>query len=404
MPLMDRTAELRELVEEKRRRLPESKRRKVSRNSRQAGSPDSQLPLNKQYLQEAYLILKHVNTLMRMLVAIRKPYLNVDSRQSPFVGLSHGVSGLDLFNLDNPEASWSSIRHLSNEERDQIDLQARVVLSRCAERVKELEEIEKRRHEIEASRTNPLARLLPARLLQSASPFLATSDVVAAHHAGITWYLSRRLAEVSQTQKEMQEERVKRQMERTKTLGSGAAKEVAIMGLTDGPSDDGRNGSGSWLGNASSTLASTLLGASNDRSLTTLSRQNNPSPPLTSTSFQDSDQFSDDDMELTQSQIMQFESENSQILHSMQNTLESVQLAESRLLEISALQTELVAHLTRQTELTDQLFEDAIASTGMVEKGNEQLREAKKRAKDSRIFILVFLLGASFSLLFLHYY
>ncbi|TFK55766.1 hypothetical protein OE88DRAFT_1692380 [Heliocybe sulcata] len=399
MPFSNRTSEFREIIEERKRLSPEAKRRKVSRNARQAGPPDSQLPLNKQYLQEAYLILKHVNTLMRMLVAIRKPYLNVDSRQGPFGGPSHASSGLDLFNLDNPESSWSSIRHLSNEERDQIDLQARVVLSRCADRVKDLEEVEKRRHEMEASRTNPLARLLPARLLQSASPSLATSDMVAAHHASITWYLSRRLAEASQTQKEMQEERVKRQMERTKTLGSGAAREVAVMGLSDTSSDDDRYGSGSWLGNASSSFASTLLGAPS-----TASRANNPSPPLTSTSFHDSDQLSDDDMELTQSQIMQFESENSQILQSMQNTLEAVQVAESRLLEISTLQTELVAHLTRQTELTDQLYEDAIASTGMVEKGNEQLREARRRAKDSRIFILVFLLGASFSLLFLHYY
>lgn len=39
-----------------------------------------------------------------------------------------------------------------------------------------------------------------------------------------------------------------------------------------------------------------------------------------------------------------------------------------------------------------------------VQKGNVQLREAKRRAKDSRMFILLFLIGASLSLLFLHYY
>lgn len=60
--------------------------------------------------------------------------------------------------------------------------------------------------------------------------------------------------------------------------------------------------------------------------------------------------------------------------------------------------------LTTQTELSEQLYEDAIATTSTVEKGNEQLREAKRRTKDSRLFILVFLIGASMSLLFLHYY
>ena len=112
----------------------------------------------------------------------------------------------------------------------------------------------------------------------------------------------------------------------------------------------------------------------------------------------------DDDIELSQSQILQFENENANILREVQDTLESVQQAESRLMDISALQMELVTHLTRQTELTEQLYEDAIATTSTVGKGNVQLREAKRRAKDSRMFILLFLIGASLSLLFLHYY
>jgi len=112
----------------------------------------------------------------------------------------------------------------------------------------------------------------------------------------------------------------------------------------------------------------------------------------------------DDEIELTASQIMQFEDENAAILRTVQDTLASVQQAESRLMEISVLQTELIAHLTQQTELTDQLYEDAIATTSTMEKGNDQLQEARRRGKDSRLFILIFLIGASLSLLFLHYY
>lgn len=112
----------------------------------------------------------------------------------------------------------------------------------------------------------------------------------------------------------------------------------------------------------------------------------------------------DYDIELTASQIMQFEDENATILRSVQDTLASVQQAESRLMEISVLQTELITHLTQQTELTDQLYEDAIATTSTMEKGNIQLKEAKRRGKDSRLYILVFLIGASLSLLFVHYY
>ena len=83
--------------------------------------------------------LSHINTLNRMLASIRKAYLNVDSRTSPLS--RQGSRNLDF---SEGEAAWSNIRHLSNEERDQIDLQARVIIQRCSTRVKEMEALEKR--------------------------------------------------------------------------------------------------------------------------------------------------------------------------------------------------------------------------------------------------------------------
>lgn len=198
----------------------------------------------------------------------------------------------------------------------------------------------------------------------------------------------------------MQEERVKRQLERTRTLGSSAAQEAMNL-ASKGPVQHQQCigvGGDSWLGGASSALVSGIAAtigssrpAAQPRTLT----------PASSLGDLDGD---DDDIELSQSQILQFETENANILRSVQDTLESVQQAEARLMDISNLQMELMTHLTQQTELTDQLYEDAIATTSTVEKGNVQLREARRRAKDSRIFILVFLIGASFSLLFLHLY
>ncbi|PPQ64713.1 hypothetical protein CVT24_008340 [Panaeolus cyanescens] len=248
------------------------------------------------------------------------------------------------------------------------------------------------RAELVASKVNPLTRLLPARLRQDESTL--SSDVLAAHHAGITWYLSRRLTEASQTQKELQEERIKRQLERTRSLGSNAAQEAMSMSTRQAPvqsQSNSQRGPGSWF---ESTIAATIGVTS---SYGTPRKSYTPIP-------QELSEDEDDDFELTASQIMQFETENAHILKSVQDTLESVQQAESRLTDISALQMELVTHLTRQTELTDQLYEDALATTSTVEKGNEQLKEAKRRAKDGRLFVLVFLIGASFSLLFLHYY
>jgi syntaxin 18 len=254
------------------------------------------------------------------------------------------------------------------------------------------------RSELEARKANPLTRLLPTRLRHDAGT--ASSDFIAAHHSSITWYLNRRLAEASRAQKEMQEERVRRQMERTKTLGSGVAREAAILGAGEQSVEEGqssRGGSGGWL---VSSLAATI-------GVPSPSESSQSSPFIKVGEVQPlPDDFADfdEEMELSQSQIMQFESENANILRAVQDTLESVQQAESRLMEISALQMELVTHLTRQTELTDQLYEDAIATTTTAERGNVQLEEARRRIKDSRMFILLFLIGASLSLLFLHYY
>ncbi|KAG0709532.1 hypothetical protein DFH29DRAFT_1823 [Suillus ampliporus] len=389
MGFVDRTADFKDVLQAK-STVPQTKRRKAS----PVHDVSNANVFGKQYLEEAYTILKHIGTLTRMLSSIRKPYLSVDAHVAPLS--RHGSHAVDL---SDSTKSWSGIRYLTDEERDQIDLQARVILSRCADRVKEMETLEKRRAELAASNVNPLTRFLPARLKSNDSTIL--SDFTAAHHSSITWYLSRRLTEASQNQKELQEERVKRQLERTRTLGSSAAQEAMNI-ISKGPAQQQqRNGGGgdSWLGGASSALSgiAATIGATSGRS----AAQPTTLTPTSSLGDLDGD---DDDIELSQSQILQFESENANILRSVQDTLESVQQAEARLMDISNLQMELMTHLTRQTELTDQLYEDAIATTSTVEKGNVQLREARRRAKDSRIFILVFLIGASLSLLFLHFY
>ncbi|KAJ7095290.1 snare protein syntaxin 18/UFE1 [Mycena belliarum] len=390
MPASDRTHDFRQAIRQKDNELHTSKRRKTTK---QYNGTERDSHFGKEYVAEAYVILNHITTLTRMLANIRRPYLNVDSRP--------GRQPSRNLDLEVSDQSWAAIRHLSNQERDQVDLQARVILTRCADHVKEMEALEKRRIELVASKANPLARFLPARLKQDQATL--SSDFVAAHRASITWYLNRRLTEASQTQKEMQEERVKRQLERSKTLGSNAAREALTIGVVDPPFSTDRPQSSkgsSWLGGASSSLIAATIGAP--------SPSEGNRPPPSHVKFTDipppSDDEDDDDIELSASQILQFETENANILRNVQDTLESVQQAESRLMDISALQMELVTHLTRQTELTDQLYEDAIATTSTVEKGNLELKEAKRRAKDGRLFILVFLIGASLSLLFLHYY
>ena len=126
--------------------------------------------------------------------------------------------------------------------------------------------------------------------------------------------------------------------------------------------------------------------------------------PVNSVPNNDEDEQSSIESLLTPAQIQQFETEVSAALISTQSDLASLKQAESSLLEISALQSQLAIHLTQQSELTDKLWEEAVGVVGKVGEGNVELKKARERNRESRVWLLIFLLGASLSLLFLDYY
>ncbi|KDQ20768.1 hypothetical protein BOTBODRAFT_151676 [Botryobasidium botryosum FD-172 SS1] len=363
MPSIDITSEFRQRVEDLTQSPSPSARSAKSRARDHNRTRERGKAAEDGFLTEAYSILKHITTLSDLLRGIRRPYLNFDSQAPVHLSTSRAID------LTENSTSWSDVKYLSNEERDQIDLQSRVILTRCADRVKELEESEKLRAETSSSKTSALLRFLPARLTHTESA--SAADFIAAHRSNITWYLTRRMADVSQFQKEMQEERVKRQLERTRTLASSYTPSDFFPAEYDTPS-----------------------------SSTTIPQGRSVPPPVESYS----DLESDDDMELSPSQILQFEEENAAILRSQEDMLQSVQLAEARLLDISALQTQLIAQLAKQTEVVDQLYDEAITSQAEVDKGNVQLKQARERGRESRQWLLLFILGATMALLFLHWY
>ena len=177
----------------------------------------------------------------------------------------------------------------------------------------------------------------------------------------------------------LQEERAKRREERSRTLGGQAAKEAAMLQTRQareksrtGPSSNGIHPNGD-------ALPPQLKG-----SIPT------DEPPIES--------------QLSAEQLQLFSTENNTLLEHMESQLDSVLAAEKSLLEISALQTELVRHLVQQTEITDRLYDEAVGSVGDMGKANEQLKQARKRGKEGRLFLLIFLLGASLALLFLDWY
>lgn len=199
--------------------------------------------------------------------------------------------------------------------------------------------------------------LLPSLAPPTSASTSPDASLLAAHRAIVIWTLTDLLARSSATMSGMQEESSKRREERSRTLGAGAAREAASM----------------------TSALSTMPGPDTDTD-----------PPIES--------------QLSPEQMQQFARENDTLLEHMQTQLASVLAAEKSLLEISALQTELVRQLVQQTEMTDRLYDEAVGTVGDVGRANEQLRKARKRGKEGRLFLLVFLVGASLALLFLDWY
>jgi len=172
----------------------------------------------------------------------------------------------------------------------------------------------------------------------------------------MTWLLNQQLTQVSKIQKDQQEIRLNREIEKSE--------------------------------NQLSRSTAVLL------------------PPPQHIPAQEEEQIELDAFEemLSKEQMQILEKENSVMLENLNNTLNQIKSAEKALLEISTLQTQLTNHLAAQTLQTDRLYADAVATTETVERGNLQLLSAKERNRGSRRFILAFLIGASFVLLFLDWY
>jgi len=234
-----------------------------------------------------------------------------------------------------------------------------------------------------------LSRLLglPAAASSAASASLAS------HRTLVTLYLNSLLAQVSETQRAQQEARVQRQLDRTASLGGLGHGGVALDAYGRAQADKARS---RHLAHVGAGAQDKGKGRADANGVPSIYRPTGPAMEPTP--------YGPLDTALSAEQVSQFEREESALLKSSESDLVSLKLAESSLLEISALQSQLAMHLTQQTELTDKLWEEAVAVTGKVEEGNKQLKKARERNKESRKWLLLFLMMSSGTLLFLDYY
>ncbi|KAK9447448.1 uncharacterized protein V1518DRAFT_396779 [Limtongia smithiae] len=302
------------------------------------------------YMNEALLIYKHILSLQAYLVTIRPAYLSVSTQN---------------YNYDTPKAPSSSST-LTNTQRDEIDYESRLILQRCTTRVRRLEEIEAKRAATASSHaihslSDAISRILNDKQQKQAD---GKNMSLGIHRRGVTQLLNMLLRDVSNAQAEMQEVRLQREIEKTKSRLNASAALNDIYASTANNS------------NRTITMDELLHGtASSDA----------PAEQLPA------------------ALVQELEQENQALLAEFQETQQQAEQAERSMYEIATLQGELAAHLTQQAEITDRLYEEAVESKGHVEGANEQLKSARRRNRIASKIVIFTSLFLAFFLLFVDY-
>ncbi|GAB7348197.1 hypothetical protein MBLNU459_g6201t1 [Dothideomycetes sp. NU459] len=297
-----------------------------------------------EFLKEAYSINNRIADLTLYLRAIRPSYLS--SAPAPRQTRRH----------DGHNPKDAAQRHLSDAERASIDAEAKTVLRQLYAAVERIAQVEQIRQDTESQVAlrkraqgglGGLGRWAAGGAITAKSieeeELEARQKMLSAHREGVIWFLQRRLQEAGTLQGSMMETRIQREVEKSKSVlyksrgGGGGIPYEKELGGDGSPDGYGR--------------------ASDDRA-----RQ-----------------------ELSQEQLQLFAQENQDMLKHYEDTLDQVRTAERSLLEISELQTSLVANLAIQSEHIDQLVQDSHLTTENVGRGNKELKRASERPSTARM-------------------
>ncbi|KAK9360357.1 hypothetical protein V1504DRAFT_455165 [Lipomyces starkeyi] len=291
------------------------------------------------YSTEAKQIYSHITELHSFLLSIRPSYLSTSTRAP--ISPSPTIAG----------SFASKSRPLTNAQRDEIDYESRMILQQCLSRVRRLESLESKR-QLEHDNITPLVRFFRD---PKDDARIATLGL---HRRGVTQFLNYLLTKTSELQTELQEVRVARETERAKSMLNTrtAGVQVKTSGII--------------------TMDQMVAQA---------------------------EQRDDPRLEENPALLQQLEEENAALLAEFQETLEQTQQAEKSLYEIAALQGELEMHLAHQSEMTQQLYDEAVQTMGDVRNANTQLQSARKRNRIASKFIIFMSLFLAFFLLFVDY-
>ncbi|KAI9597485.1 hypothetical protein BDF19DRAFT_435239 [Syncephalis fuscata] len=308
------------------------------------------------FMLEAYRIADHIESLEQLLITSRRGYL----ARATQLGSGGGRSQI------------GGAMAMTEAERDEIDQQAKGIIRGCADRISRLEQAVK---DAAPSMGVTLARQLLSTMggaVDATMTEAAYEQQIRAHRGAVTWWLNKRLVDVSSLQREQQELRLRREIERQR----------------------------SSLRTQSQWSTSNTNNNNNNNNKTTDATTDSASSP----SLFEDERMVEKTLDLTPEQQQLLEDENRELAQSLESTLNQVKEAERAILEIAELQNQLMSHVAAQAKETEQLYEEAVATTDRVREGNLQLAEAGRRSADTRKWVLLFLILASLVLLFLDWY
>ncbi|KAL9939687.1 hypothetical protein V8E36_001504 [Tilletia maclaganii] len=356
------------------------------------------------WIREALSIEATTRQMLRFLAAIRRPYLSIAAKQSATTSVSlqdeqqqqaNAASSTGVTNAGSESAEqqdlfakWRNVRQLTDAERDEVDLQTRLVVKKCIDRVKELERAEELRQQTSHTAGTSALSLLVRLSAPSSASIAATkaaSEQLTAHRSAITSYLSRQLAEASNRARDMQERRLAevKRIQRTK---------MGAMALTSQQQQQQQQQMAEQHPVSSQRAKPVIpgsIGTAYDPALSLENKSSGEGTDILKT--------------LSPAQIQLFESEESALINSLQSDLNAVLAAERKISDISELQTTLIQHLGEQSERMNELVGEAGDFRAEVTRGNEQLQKAKERNREANKFLSLFLVGSGLGLLFLHW-
>lgn len=184
----------------------------------------------------------------------------------------------------------------------------------------------------------------------------------------VVWYLGRKLEGAGEVQRGMVEKRVERELEKSRSVLHMRRGSLAAANMSDTAGGGGE-----------SPVLPTKWTAEEGGPMTnggiTNSWRANALPPAELTEISES---------LTPEQLQLFAEENNELLTHYNDTLSQVRTAQSSLLDISSLQTQLAQNLDIQSAHIQQLVTDSLNTTENVASGNKQLKKAMERRSVAR--------------------